>query len=92
MDSTIEVLNLVELGGIPTVSCEMSDGNLAIGDQEGIVTIISPDGMVKESFELEGKIIGLFEIGENLIVGSSISGICGFFKEIIWSHKLNSGC
>ena len=92
MDSTIEVLNLVELGGIPTVSCEMSDGNLAVGNQEGIVNIISPEGMVKESFELEGKIIGLFEIGDNLIVGSSISGICGFSKEIIWSHELNSGC
>ena len=92
MDSTVEVLNSVEVVGFPTVACEMSDGNLAVGNHEGIVTIISPAGSIKESFELEGKIIGLFEIGDNLIVGSSISGICGYSKEIIWSYELNSGC
>ena len=92
MDSTVEVLNSVEVVGFPTVACEMSDGNLAVGNHEGIVTIISPDGSIKESFELEGKIIGLFQIGDNLIVGSSISGIYGYSKEIIWSHELNSGC
>ena len=79
MDSTIEVLNSVDVGGIPTVACEMSNGNLAVGNQDGIVNIISSDGLIKKSFELDGKIIGLLEINDNLIVGSSISGICGYF-------------
>ena len=92
MDSTIEVLTSVEVGGILTVACEMSDGYLAVGNQDGIVSIISPDGEIKQSFELDGKIIGLFEIDGNLIVGSSISGICGYSEEIIWNHELNSGC
>ena len=92
MDSTIEVLNSVDVGGILTVACEMSDGNLAVGNQDGIVSIISLDGEIKQSFELDGKIIGLFEIDGNLIVGSSISGICGYSEEIIWTHELNSGC
>ena len=78
MDSTIEVLNSVDVGGILTVACEMSDGNLAVGNQDGIVNIISPNGNKKESFELDGEIIGLFEIESNLIVGSSISGISAY--------------
>ena len=46
MDSTIEVLNSVDVGGIPTVACEMSDGNLAVGNQDGIVSIISSDEFI----------------------------------------------
>ena len=92
MDSTIEVLNSVDVGGILTVACEMSDGNLAVGNQDGIVNIISPNGNKKESFELDGEIIGLFEIESNLIVGSSISGISAYSGGLIWNHELNSGC
>ena len=48
MDSTIEVLNSVDVGGILTVACEMSDGNLAVGNQDGIVNIISWDSKKKK--------------------------------------------
>ena len=74
MDS-IEILNSVEIGGILTAAFEMSDGNLAVGSKTGVVSILSSNGIIEESFNLEGEIIGLFEIEDKLIVGSSISGL-----------------
>jgi len=91
MDS-IEILNSVEIGGILTAAFEMSDGNLAIGSKTGVVSILSSNGIIEESFNLEGEIIGLFEIEDKLIVGSSISGICAYSEGIIWKHELESGC
>ncbi len=91
MDS-IEILNSVEIGGILTAAFEMSDGNLAVGSKTGVVSILSSNGIIEESFNLEGEIIGLFEIEDKLIVGSSISGICAYSKGIIWKHELESGC
>ncbi len=92
MDSTIEAINSILIKGFQTAACEMSSGNLAVGYKDGLVNIFSSDGEIKDSLKLEGDIMGILEIGQNLIIGSSISGVCAYSDKITWSHKLNSGC
>ena len=82
MDS-IEILNSVEIGGILTAAFEMSDGNLAVGSKTGVVSILSSNGIIEESFNLEGEIIGLFEIEiPNFFDLLNFLALCNLFTTI----------
>ena len=92
MESTIDVLKTVEMSGVPTSTCLMGNGNLAVGDDNGKVSIFNIEGELIQSYTIDGKVIGLLYLDGDLIAGSSISGITQFSKHKSWHHKLNSGC
>ena len=92
MESTIDVLKTVEMSGVPTSTCLMGNGDLAVGDDNGIVSIFNIEGELIQSYTIDGKVIGLLYLDGNLIAGSSISGVTQFSEHKSWHHTLNSGC
>ena len=91
MYSTIDVIKSVNISGIPTATCNTSDGCIAVGDGNGHVSIFNIDGELTGSYSVEGKVTGLVFIQKNLIVGSSLSGI-SIFSDSSKFHIPNSGC
>jgi sugar lactone lactonase YvrE len=91
MHSTIDVIKSVNISGIPTATCNTSDGCIAVGDGNGHVSIFNIDGELTGSYSVEGKVTGLVFIQKNLIVGSSLSGI-SIFSDSSKFHIPNSGC
>ena len=91
MHPTIDVHKSVEVSGIPTSACPMPNGGIAVGDEEGCVSVFNYDGELIESYTIDGKVIDLIYLGGSLIVGSSISGI-SIISDQLSSYELSSGC
>ena len=91
MYPTIDVIKSVDISGIPTATCNTSDGCIAVGDGNGQVSIFNVNGELIHSYSVEGKVTDLAFIQKNLIVGSSISGI-SIFSGSSEFHIPNAGC
>jgi hypothetical protein len=88
---TIDVIKSIDISGIPTATCNTSDGCIAVGDADGLVSIFNIEGELTDSYSVEGKVTDLVFIQKNLIVGSSISGI-SIFSDSSEFHIPNPGC
>jgi hypothetical protein len=75
MHPTIDIVKSVEISGIATSACTISDGRLAVGDDNGRVSIYSSEGELVESYSFEGKVTDIIYLQGSIIVGSSITGV-----------------
>ncbi|MDB3855852.1 hypothetical protein N9347_06105, partial [Euryarchaeota archaeon] len=91
MHPTIDIAKSVENSGIPSSTCSMPNGSLAVGDDDGSVSIFNSGGELIESHQIEGKVIGLIYLENTLVVGSSISGV-SIISDSPKNLHLSSGC
>ena len=91
MHPTIDIAKSVETSGIPSSTCPMPNGSLAVGDDNGYVSIFNSEGELIESHKIEGKVIGLIYLENTLVVGSSISGV-SIISDSPKNLHLSSGC
>lgn len=91
MHPTIDIAKSVETSGIPSSTCSMPNGSLAVGDDDGSVSIFNSGGELIESHQIEGKVIGLIYLENTLVVGSSISGV-SIISDSPKNLHLSSGC
>ena len=75
MKPTIDVLKTVEMSGVTTSTCLMTNGDVAVGDGNGKVSIFNFEGELIQSYSIDGKVVGMLYLDGSLIVGSSISGV-----------------
>ena len=92
MKPTIDVLKTVEMSGVTTSTCLMTNGDVAVGDGNGKVSIFNFEGELIQSYSIDGKVVGMLYLDGSLIVGSSISGVTKFSDNDSWHHELSSGC
>ncbi len=59
MYPTIDVIKSVDISGIPTATCNTSDGCIAVGDGNGQVSIFNVNGELIHSYSVEGKVTDL---------------------------------
>ena len=91
MKHTIDILKSVEIRSIPTSSCSISEGGIAVGHNDGGVSIFNAKGELIASHSIEGKVVDLIFLEGVLIVGSSITGI-SIFPQTSEGFSLTSGC
>ena len=91
MHPTIDIGKSVEISGIPSSTCSLSNGSLAVGDHNGCVSIFSSEGELIKSYTIDGKVIDIIYLEKTLIVGSSISGI-SIISDSTKNLNLSSGC
>ena len=59
MHPTIDIGKSVEISGIPSSTCSLSNGSLAVGDHNGCVSIFSSEGELIKSYTIDGKVIDI---------------------------------
>jgi len=89
---TIPALTFTALPEVARHSCELTEGNFAVGFDSGSLHIYGSDGMIAGTAELHERIVGLTNSDGNVIAATSSGGVRAFHGKPLWEYAIDSGC
>jgi hypothetical protein len=91
MEPTIEPTQSIKTNEYPRCWCSFGDSILCVGFHSGKVSFLDSSGEVVDEKSVDGPVIGLTPLGENIVVASSTSGLFSFGDDS-WEFVMEAGC
>ena len=92
MRGTIPALTSAPLTGVARHSCQLGDGNFAVGFDSGSLQIYGSDGVIIDSAELNERIIGIANSNGIVVAATSTGGVKAYHDKLLWEYDIESGC